>query len=168
MSFGKHVLEAFRAPNAPPELGSLLEITFPFKQFYHQLAKSLETPGPKGPFIEAVKSEVAKLKYPTNLLGAVAATTRPVPPPRERIGCARCNAAVMSLYDDDAAIDFFYLDAMTLHSLSQGTRLKELKGVIRVVLTPSVFLRYLTAVAEIAASLVEQVPSLSVDQLAAQ
>lgn len=114
-----------------------VEVSFPFKSFIDQLITSVVTqlPHQTEPFIETAKKSLAKFGYqPITEL-----SRRKI----DKAASIRSNAAFFALHEDDAAIDFFHLDAQVLHALSgalrQGFQLRnEIKGIVRIIVSPPV------------------------------
>jgi hypothetical protein len=121
-------------------LRSVLEVSFPFKSFITQLHDSVikQLPHQTEPFIATARRALAEFGYEKiEKLDKL--------PIGSHAGSIRANAAFFALFEDDAAVDFFHLDAQVLHMLSsESTRgrkvASEIRGIVRVVLSPPVLL----------------------------
>ncbi len=153
--FGKYEPPAFKTPEQKAKLGSAVEVSFPFGQFYNQLYKSLVTPIEEGKptFRQTVEQNVTNLHYER-----ISAMERPLPP--ERFACVRANAALISIFEDDCAADFYHVDAISMQALIAGTARGELKGLVRFVMGPSILLYLIDRCIETAVQLHERMPDI--------
>lgn len=161
--FGK--LEPAFLSGGASRLAAVLELSFPHKSFYNQLYKSVVSELEPGrlPFRASVDATCAKL----NLADDAATPAKLTGTDSTKTAAFRVNAAIMSLHDDDAAVDFFYLDAIALRALSMGAPLPELHGIVRVVLSPFMLKQFLDRCIEEAEQLPERIPDLIAEDLPA-
>jgi hypothetical protein len=137
-------------PN-PSSVRNVLDISFPRRSFLNQLYQSVtETqPHQREPFIATAKRIVGEFGYePIAEQPALNVTTH--------AGSIRANAAFFALFEDDAAIDFFHLDAQVLHALSRTgntSSLRDVKGIIRIVVSPPILDYLLTRCVAVAETL---------------
>lgn len=135
-----------------------LEVSFPLRQFVNQLHKSVEGARPTGTFHQTVEEVVKKYGYER------IASLDPVD--IDKASAIRSNFVFMALHEDDAAIDFFHLDASTMQvalqsAASRGTApATGFKGVIRVIASPTLLLYFLDECLKIAVSLKQENPAL--------
>jgi hypothetical protein len=150
--FGK--LDSFSPEEAP--LAYSLDISFPYAQFIRQLYQSVVEPAEPGvpTFLDAVR--VAQQSR-----GYTKITAMPRPRGSLKQGSARANAAAMFVYDDEACLDFFHLDAQALHLATKGLRELKLGLVMRVVTSPNVLAYWVESVVKVAEQLMTQVPTLA-------
>ena len=139
------------------KLEQAIDISFPYLPFVNQLYKSvvIERDGGQKPFIESVQENVSKFGY-------VEIEQLEVPKEISRLKSFRSNFAHMALYEDDAAIDFFHLDAATMQMIqataaSTGQGTAGVKGVIRVVISPTLLLYFLKHSTTVAQELIQTV-----------
>lgn len=153
--FGKRDL--FDPENAA--LSYALDISFPYSQFIRQLYRSVVTPvGPNAaPFRVIVEQAQQTRGYPRieNMPAARSATKQ---------GTARANTGAMYVYDDEACIDFFHLDAFALHLASQGADEVNLQSVVRVVTTPNLLAYFIEQIVRAADEVNRRVPALAKEQ----
>lgn len=144
MIFGKLRPKIF---TKTPELRFAIEVSFPHRRFCDQFDTLVRQPeNEETPFLEAVQQAVGRqLPESTGETDHVPTLTD-----SKEFGGLRANAAFLYLQDDEACIDFFYLDAATMHGMRRGSGPTRIPGLLRILLTPSVLLTFLnrcTAVA---------------------
>jgi hypothetical protein len=152
--FGKvHPFDSTRVEQA-------IDISFPYRPFVTQLVKSAESErgGGHRPFKESVQEAIARFGY--NKI-------EKLEEPREMksFSAFRSNFVYMALHEDDAAIDFYHLDAATMQmaqaaAATTGRGSAGIKGVIRVVVSPTLLLYFLKLASTIAEELIRTVPSI--------
>lgn len=138
-----------RDPMAASRLRLLLEISFPHRQFHEQLYRSIVEPMQgKVAFEESVRNAASRFSWvPPEASGTPAAPSTDVLPTDDKYLCTRANAAFIFLHEDDACADFFHLDAATINILLTGGRAPGvLKGIVRVVMSPTLLLRFIEEV----------------------
>lgn len=147
--FGK--LDSFQ-PNEGT-LTASLEVSFPYSRFIQQLYRSIVKANGGRPFCETAEAAQRDRGYPNiDAMPQVRAS--------KNQGTIRANAAAMYIYDDEACIDFFFLDAYSLHIATQGAREVNLSAPIRVVTAPNVLAYFVRSVIRGAQEVLARVPSL--------
>jgi hypothetical protein len=137
---------------------SAVEISFPQLAFYNQLYKSLSVPQPDGrTFLETVDGSLEGFSCDriSRDLDPVAAYERVVP--------IRANYASIAAHGDDAAIDFFHIDAPTLHAASQVAdngfaATPGFRGVIRIVVSLPLLVYFLGKIVQVAEKIKREHP----------
>lgn len=147
--FGK--LDAFDPLGQP--LSYALQVSFPYSQFVRQLYRSIieVMPPNNRPFLETVREAqrgYQKIESMPKVRGAA------------KQGHARANAAALFIYDDEACIDFFHLDAFALTQANQGVQDVNVALVVRIVTSPNVLGYFLDAVVRAADEVMRRAPAL--------
>lgn len=121
-------------------LRNALEVSFPFKSFITQLHESVvnKHPHQTESFMATAVRAVSEFGY-ERIEQLDKATIG------SHAGSIRANAAFFALFEDDAAIDFFHLDAQVLHTITGASKrglkmASEIRGIVRVVVSPPVLL----------------------------
>lgn len=131
-----------------------LVVSFSYSQFVRQLYNSIVNPAEPGKPTFAATVEQAQRGYPRisdmpRVHGAV------------KQGGVRANAAAMFVFNDEACIDFFHIDAFALHSASRGANELNATAVMRVVTAPNVLAYFLESVTRAAKEIVRRMPDLA-------
>jgi hypothetical protein len=131
-----------------------LEVSVPMRTFVNHVYKSFTREGPGGSFHRLVAKAVEQFRY--ERIAKLETTEF-----REAVAAIRSNFVFMALHEDDAAIDFFHLDAATLQSVLQGGPVPEdFRGLIRVAVSPPLLLYFLDECAKVAEDLKRENPQL--------
>lgn len=148
--FGK--LDEFKGDGP---LSYALVVSFPYSQFVRQLYDSIVNPVEPGkpPFKETVEQAQRKTGYPL-------ISSMPTVEGATKQGGARANSAAVFIYDDEACIDFFHLDAFALHMASRGSNDLNATVVMRIVTSPNVLAYFIERVIRAAEDLMGRVPNL--------
>ena len=131
-----------------------VEVSFPLRPFYNQLFKSIASARPgRLPFNKSAEQAVVRFGYER------IASLEPVAR-FEKVAAFRSNFALMALHEDDAAIDFYHLDASTVQVAAQAVASQQglpastgFRGILRIVVSPSVLLFFLEQCVKLAAEL---------------
>jgi hypothetical protein len=136
-------------------LSYAVEISFPYASFVNQLHKRLIRPQQPGLplFEESVRAAITKNGYPP---------IESLPPAKaaDKQAHVRANAAALFIFDDDASIDFYHLDAASLTLATAGREIRDFNDAVRVVLAPNLLLYFMGLVSKAAEDLVKRVPEL--------
>lgn len=135
----------------PRSVRNVLEISFPKRSFLNQLYRSVAERQ-----LEQTESFIQTAARVLKEFDYEKISSLPVLPPSSQAGSIRANAAFFALYEDDAAIDFFHLDAAVLRGLAQTQDLRliqGLKGLIRIIVSPPILDYLMTRCAAVAAEL---------------
>ena len=131
-------------PTQPSTCTNAVEVSFPLRPFYNQLYKSVSSDrSGRLPFYKSAEKAVARFGYER-----VASLERVSQ--FDKVAAIRSNFVFMALHEDDAAIDFYHLDASTVQSVVQEAVARGalsvppgFRGVLRIVISPSVLLYFL-------------------------
>ncbi len=141
------------------QLAALVELSCPFRPFYNQIYKSILTSADPGreAFYLTVQNSAGRMGY-----GRFAPITeKPAVTPLTKNAWFRFNAAMMAVFEDDCAVDFYHLDAIAMRALLQGARPSgELHGQVRVVMSPGLMHYFLSRVREEAETLKKERPDV--------
>jgi len=154
---GVSILFGKRDPISEGVLLQAVEISFPFRPFVNQLVRSVTDPRPGGlAFKESVILAVEQFGYAP--VGEESAPTA-----IKNVASFRSNFVYMALHEDDAAIDFFHLDAPTMHRAINGPDLSiaGFKGVMRVVLSPTLLRYFIEKAGVVAKELEASIPGIN-------
>lgn len=145
MIFGKLRPKMFAAGS---ELRFVIEVSFPHARFCEQFDELIREPSQDGQpgFLEAARTALAGRA----IVEESDSTPPKFPSGNREFGGLRANAAFLYLQDDEACIDFFYLDAATMHGMRNGSGTSRLPGLLRVLLTPAVLLSFLNRCGQVA------------------
>jgi hypothetical protein len=149
--FGKLRPKLFSPESARPTLRFLIEVSFPKIRFCEQFDALVREPQDgQPPFFESLERSVGS--FPVQDI-----TKLPTPEltgnGQEYAGI-RANTAYFYLQDEEACLDFFYLDAATVHSMrDKGAGPAPIPGLLRVILTPPMLLSLLRQCRVVAAEL---------------
>lgn len=144
------------------QLAAVVEISCPFKPFFNQIYKSIlgsAEPGREA-FYLTVQNNAEKMGY--GKFTPVA--EKPGVTNNTKHAWFRANAAMMAVFEDDCAVDFYHLDAIAMRALLQGARPPgELHAQLRVVMSPGLMNHFLSRVQEEALALRVQRPEIEND-----
>jgi hypothetical protein len=159
---GVQILFGKLHPISDSQIQQAVEISFPYRAFINQLYKSVVGPRPgQPPFRESVQDAIKKFGYAP--IGAL-----PEPNDIKRVASFRANLVVMALHEDDAAIDFFHLDATTMQLVQAsvaagpvGQQSLGFKGVMRVVVSPTLLGYFLEMACDLAEKIMAANPAMT-------
>lgn len=121
------------------QLRFAIEVSFPHGHFCEQFDDLIREGQDGQPsFLESLNGALAG-----RLLERKPATMPKFPSDNKEFGGVRANAAFLYLQDEEACIDFFYLDAATMHGMRNGSGPTRIPGLLRVLLTPAILLLFL-------------------------
>lgn len=147
MMFGKLRPKMFWPDKEKPQLRYVIEVSFPHAPFCEQFDELIRTSQEgQQTFLEAVTLSVGSRATANK----VADPTPDLPANGQEFGGLRANTAYLYLQDDEACIDFFYLDAATMHSMRAGSGPAPIPGLLRILLTPAVLFSFLRRSADVA------------------
>jgi len=169
---GVQVIFGKTHPLVEGEIVQAADISFPFRAFVNQLYKSVNSvrPGGQPSFKESVDQAAKRFGY--EKIDGLAE-----PKQMKQVTAFRSNFVAMALQEDDAAIDFHHLDAATMQAALQAVAanagqapLLGFKGVLRVVVSPSLLLYFLETACKTAEEIkaatpgIEESPTVEVTQ----
>jgi hypothetical protein len=139
-------------------------ISFPYRAFVNQLYKSVvdPRPGAQRAFRDSVESAAKQFGY-------TSVAEMPGVTEIKQVGAFRSNFVAMALQEDDAAIDFFHLDAATMQAAVQmavaaaGGRRElplQFKGVMRVVMSPTLLRYFIETACNLTKEIVAATPGI--------
>jgi hypothetical protein len=141
------------------QLAALVELSCPFRPFYNQIYKSILTSADPGreAFHITVRNNAEKMGY--GKFSPIA--EKPAVTAQTKSAWFRFNAAMMALFEDDCAVDFYHLDAIAMRALLQGARPSgDLHGQVRVVMSPGLMHHFLSRVQDEAQTLKIERPDI--------
>jgi hypothetical protein len=154
--FGK--FDTFALQTAPT-LHYALEILYPYSQFIAQMYQTIIDPHETGQTGE--RAFLASVEDSVKRGGYEAVDDIPPVTGTSKQGHVRANSSAMFIYDDEACVDFFHLDALSLNLASKGADTVPLGAVIRIIIAPNLLLYFLRRVCSVAQELMERNPSLA-------
>ncbi len=145
-------------PTKPNLCSAAVEVSFPPRSFVSHLCRSVEASRPEGSFHEVVEKAAKRFGY-----GRIDSLGRAE---FDRVQAFRSNFVYMALHDDDAAIDFFHLDAATMQLALQGAAqgghiAPDFRGILRIVVSPALLLYFLDACVHLGQELKTANPELA-------
>ena len=158
---GMRILFGKMHPLKPGTCIQAVEISFPFHPFVSQLVKTSIVDSNPGDTTFQRKVEAAIEPF-----GYVPIENLEAPKEIMQLVAFRSNLTNMALHDDDAAVDFYHLDAATMHAVmtaAAGTGQAPtagFKGVMRIVVSPMLLAYFLKKCAVFADELTSEIPRL--------
>jgi hypothetical protein len=136
-------------------LRNVVEVSMPYTPFYSQLYRSLVTllPGESTPFRDTAREMLKHYEYEE--------INRIEPLPFSEGSAIRANACFVVAHADDAALDFFYIDAPTLAAVTRTGKLPgRVVGIIRVIVSLPVLVFFVERCIAVAEQLRRELPNL--------